>query len=61
MEFGGRIDAVGYCDKVLSVAERTELFNGGNGLEHPFLKPPASGGAGNSPIIRVKHSPWGYM
>jgi len=31
-----RIDAVGFWKKVLSSAERTELYNAGNGLEHPF-------------------------
>ena len=32
----GRIDAVGFWKKVLSSAERTELYNSGNGMEHPF-------------------------
>ena len=35
----GRIDAVGFWKKVLSAAERTELYNNGNGLEYPFAAP----------------------
>lgn len=34
--FNGRIDAVGFWKKVLSSSEKTELYNGGNGLEYPF-------------------------
>ncbi len=32
----GRIDAVGKWNRVLSAAERTELYNAGNGKEWPF-------------------------
>jgi hypothetical protein len=39
--FDGIIDEVGIWDKVLSQAEVTELYNGGAGLQYPFV-PPAS-------------------
>lgn len=32
----GKIDAVGFWKRVLTSAERTELYNLGNGLEYPF-------------------------
>jgi len=34
--FDGRIDATGFWKKVLTTAERTELNNSNNGIEHPF-------------------------
>ncbi len=34
--FDGRIDEVGFWKRVLTVAERTSLYNGGNGLAYPF-------------------------
>lgn len=58
-ELGGRVDASGFWKKVLTADEGTELWNNGNGLEHPFST--VGGGSGNSPIFRVKRSPWGYM
>ena len=35
--FDGRVDAVGFWKKVLTAAEKTELYNNGAGLEHPFI------------------------
>jgi hypothetical protein len=32
----GKLDAVGFWNKVLSSDERTELYNGGDGKEYPF-------------------------
>ena len=33
----GRIDAAGFWDKVFTAQEKTDLYNGGAGLEHPFI------------------------
>jgi hypothetical protein len=32
----GRIDALGFWKRVLTAQERSDLYNAGNGLEHPF-------------------------
>jgi hypothetical protein len=37
-----RVDAVGFWHRVLSPAERTLLYNNGNGMEYPFLEPTAT-------------------
>ena len=34
--FGGRIDELGIWRRLLTAAERTRLYNGGNGLSYPF-------------------------
>lgn len=44
-KYDGKIDEVGIWDKILSQAEVTELYNGGNGLTWPFI-------AGAVPMIR---------
>jgi hypothetical protein len=35
-EFDGRIDEVGIWSRVLTAAERTQLYNGGSGITYPF-------------------------
>ncbi len=35
-DFDGRIDATAWYNRVLTVSERTELWNNGDGIEHPF-------------------------
>lgn len=34
--YDGRIDEVGFWKRVLTAAERTQLYNGGSGLAYPF-------------------------
>jgi hypothetical protein len=34
--WNGRIDAVGFWKRLLTAGEKTELFNSGSGVEHPF-------------------------
>ena len=36
-QFAGRIDEVGVWKRVLTVAERTALYNSGNGITYPFV------------------------
>ena len=40
--FNGRIDSVGFWKRVLTSAERTALYNSGNGLEYSFPFAPTS-------------------
>lgn len=42
--FGGRIDEASFWKRVLTSQERTDLYNGGNGLAYPF-----GAGGGGSP------------
>jgi len=69
--FDGLIDDVRLYNHVLTAKEVALIFNQSTrwDLHYPLrqlihlsaLVATLTGGSGNSPIFRVKHSPWGYM
>ncbi len=68
----GEIADVRIYNRALTAAEAHEMWSPSTRWDlayplrqnvMPFAAPPQAltGGSGNSPIFRVKHSPWGYM